>query len=276
MPRKSTKIRMIFCENKKYRILRRAGHTWPAAYGKRDFAERAAGGHLHPLPCGRIFRHRQHQHRLCPARRVPGKATVPPWARMICSTTCRPRMWGVFSPFTGLQGVQHGGQVAHAVVGYRDPQCFSCAHREGCTWGQGCGRPHCTQQVFHCAGQQRGVRVQNRLVGVGCNFNATVQLRQRAVTELGGQPAQQRFRPESVGSASGCAPYCNLLVRFRSSIKRSFSLWVRMRTPSAAPRQAGAVSCSSCSAQPESAPAVLRTSWLTPRSNLCGHRPAGR
>ena len=26
------------------------------------------------------------------------KAAVPPWARMICSTTCRPRMWSVFSP----------------------------------------------------------------------------------------------------------------------------------------------------------------------------------
>ena len=37
---------------------------------------------------------------------------VPPWARMICSTTCRPRMWGVFSPLhrsAGRAARRHGG-----------------------------------------------------------------------------------------------------------------------------------------------------------------------
>lgn len=73
--------------------------------------------------------------------------------------------------FTGLQGVQHGGRVARAVVGYRDPQCFSCAHRGKLhLHGAGVVAGRIVQQVFHCAGQQRGVRVQNRLVGVGCNF----------------------------------------------------------------------------------------------------------
>ena len=90
--------------------------------------------------------------------------------------------------------MQHGGRVARAVVGYRDPQCFSCAHRGKLhLHGAGVVAGRIVQQVFHCAGQQRGVRVQNRLVGVGCNFQRhRAAGRQRAVTELGGQPAQQR------------------------------------------------------------------------------------
>ena len=49
------------------------------------------------------------------------------------------------------------------------------------------------QQVFHRAGQQRGVRIQDCLVGVGCNFQRhRAADRQRAVAEFCGQPAQQR------------------------------------------------------------------------------------
>ena len=64
---------------------------------------------------------------------------------------------------------------------------------------------------------------------------------------------------------SGCAPYSNLLVRFRSSMRvRSFSHWVRM--PVAFRREAAGVSASrsSCSAQPMIRASGVRTSWLTP------------
>lgn len=59
---------------KKYRILRR-GRAHPARSPAENAILRKGRRRdiSHPLPCGRIFRHRQHQHRLCPARCVPGK-----------------------------------------------------------------------------------------------------------------------------------------------------------------------------------------------------------
>ena len=103
----------------------------------------------------------------------------------------------------------------------------------------------------------------------GAISNATVQLAASGLSQ-NSAASLRSSGPAWVGwQRSGCAPYCSLLVRFRSSIKaRSFSLWVRM--PHAFCRAAAgrAVSCSSCSAQPRISASGVRTSWLTPAIQL--------
>lgn len=116
---------------KKYRILRR-GRAHPARSPAENAILRKGRRRdiSHPLPCGRIFRHRQHQHRLCPARCVPGKGRrAAVGVDDLLDDVQTQNVGRILPRFTGLQGVQHGGRVARAVVGYRDPQCFSCAHR---------------------------------------------------------------------------------------------------------------------------------------------------
>ena len=68
---------------------------------------------------------------------------------------------------------------------------------------------------------------------------------------------------------SGWAPYCNLLVRFKSSMReRIFSLCIRILCAFCCVFAESAVSCSSCSAQPRMRESGVRMSWLTPAIQL--------
>ena len=63
----------------------------------------------------------------------------------------------------------------------------------------------------------------------------------------------------------GWAPYCSLLVRFRSSIRlRIFSHWVQMPPAFCLAAAGRGASRCSCSAQPRISASGVRISWLTP------------
>ncbi len=132
MPRKSTKIRMIFCENKKISHSPQGpGTPGPSPYGKTRYFGKAVGG-TSPTPTVRqdLPSPAAYQHRLCPARCVPGKGhRAAVGADDLLDDVQTQNVGRILPRFTGLQGVQHRRRVARAVVGYRDPQCFSAQDR---------------------------------------------------------------------------------------------------------------------------------------------------
>ena len=106
-----------------------------------------------------------------------------------------------------------------------------------------------------CSAAGVWVSVTSQLAAVGLSQNSATSARSSGPTA-------------SVSRRSGCAPYCSLLVRFKSSISaRSRSLWVRMPPAFARAAAGRAASCSSCSAQPKISASGVRTSWLTPATH---------
>ncbi len=104
--------------------------------------------------------------------------TLPPWAFMICSTTCRPRICGAFSPAGrfrfAVQHGQHALRVAGAVILYGQVQrCFVGIRVESQR-----DRPRIMahgglQHIFQRTGQQSGISVQDG--GFYCRGNAAIQ-----------------------------------------------------------------------------------------------------
>ena len=250
-----------------------AKHTARSPAEKRAILRKGRGGHLPPptvrqdLPVTGSTSTAHHAAR-------SGKYNVPPWARMICSTTQTQNV-GVFSPLHRSAGVQHGGRVAHAVVGYRDPQRFLCAPRKAAPARAGvvAGRIVQVSPRGPAARRPRPESPCRRRVQFPtppCSWPPA------AVTELGGQPLAVAVRPDgwqreglrAVLQLAGQVQILDQSAQLRSGCG--------CRTLSGRAAAGRAVSCSSCSAQPRISASGVRTSWLTPRSNLCGHRPAGR